>query len=509
MKRLSVSTRREFLALSGTAAFAAVASQYPNWARAAPAKGDLAELTTVQAALAIRNGDVKAEDYAKALLQRCEQGAALNAFISIDPEQLLEKARAADLKRQAGEPLEALHGVPLAIKDLLCTRALPTTGGTNALRNFRPKEDAPVLTRLFEQGALLLGKNNTHELGLGWTNNNEAFGPARNPYDPSRVPGGSSGGTAVAIASRMAPAGMGTDAGGSIRVPAGLCGIVGFRPTWGRYPRGGLVTTQPSFGTSGPMARSVADLVLLDAVIMGEPSSLPPADLTSVRLGVPRGYFYKDIDPAMADVVDGALRRLKDAGITLIEADMPELSELMPATYFAIAQTEARAAFTQFLQDNGTGVTFDEVKEKASPRIKASIENLFLETSKAYPSKEQYEKAVNVNRPALKSLIERYFRDHNVQALVFPPLMMPAPLIGQETEIDIGGKKIPYFVAFGRNALVGSCASLPSVVVPAGLTKNGLPIGIEFDGLNGQDRKLLALALGVERVLGQLPAPSV
>ena len=176
---------------------------------------------------------------------------------------------------------------------------------------------------------------------------------------------------------------------------------------------------------------------------------------------------------------------------------------------FAIAQTEAKAAFTKFLLDNETGVTFDEVKEKASPRIKALIENFYLETSKAYPSREQYEKAVNVNRPALKSAIEKYFRDHSVQALVFPPLMMPAPLIGEETEIDIGGKKIPYFIAFGRNALVGSCASLPGVVVPAGLTRSGLPIGIEFDGPNGQDRQLLALALAVEKVLGQLPPPSI
>ncbi len=508
MKRRYVSTRREFFSLSGKAALATVVSQYPIWACGAPAEGDLAELTTVQAASAIRGGDVKAEDYAKALLRRCERGAALNAFISIDPEQLLEGARAADLKRQAGAPLGALHGVPLAVKDLILTKDLPTTGGTNALRNFRPKEDAPVLTRLFEQGALLLGKNNTHELGLGWTNNNEAFGPARNPYDLSRVPGGSSGGTAVATASRMAPAGMGTDAGGSIRVPAGLCGVVGLRPTWGRYPRGGLVTTQPSFGTSGPMARSVADLVLLDSVIMGETFVLAPTNLASVRLGVPRGYFYNNIDPATAEIIETALRKLQDAGVTLIEADIPELLEV-PATYFAIAQTEAKAAFTKFLQDNGTGVTFDEVKEKASPRIKALIENFFLETSKAYPSREQYEKALNVNRPALKSAIEKYFRDHSVQALVFPPLMMPAPLIGEETEIDIGGKKIPYFVAFARNALVGSCASLPGVVVPAGLTRSGLPVGIEFDGPNGQDRQLLALVLAVEKVLGHLPPPSI
>lgn len=231
MKPRYVSARRDFFSLGGKAAFAAVASQYPVWARGATLNSDLAELTTVQAASALRSGDIKAEDYAKALLQRCEQGAALNAFISLNAEQLLEAARAADLKRRGGAPLGALHGVPVAVKDLIATKALPTTGGTNALRNFRPKVDAPVLTRLFEQGALLLGKNNTHELGLGWTNNNETFGAARNPYDTNRIPGGSSGGTAVAIASRMAPAGIGTDAGGSIRVPAALCGIAGLRPT--------------------------------------------------------------------------------------------------------------------------------------------------------------------------------------------------------------------------------------------------------------------------------------
>ncbi len=506
MKPRYVSARREFFSLSGKAALAAVASQYPVWARGAQSNGDLTELTTMQAASALRSGDIKAEDYAKALLQRCEQGAALNAFISLNPEQLVEAARAADLKRRTGATLGALHGVPLAVKDLIMTKALPTTGGTNALRNFRPKVDAPVLTRLFEQGALLLGKNNTHELGLGWTSNNESFGAARNPYDTSRIPGGSSGGTAVAIASRMSPAGIGTDAGGSIRVPAGLCGIAGLRPTWGRYPLRGLVTTMPSFGTSGPMARSVADLMLLDSVITGETTVPAPVDLAGSRLGVPRGYFYTDIDSETAEIVETALRALREAGVTLIEADMPELAELVLPTYFVIAQTEAKTAFSKFLLDNETGLTFDEVTEQAAPRTKALIERFFLETGKAYPPREQQEKAVNVNRPALKSVIEKYFGDHNVQAMVFPPLMMPAPLIGQDAEIDIGGKKMPNFVAFGRNALLGSCASLPGVVVPAGLTKSGLPIGIEFDGLNGQDRKLLALALAVEK-LGQMPAP--
>src|SRR5881396_2228531 len=186
----------------------------------AEASTDLLELSATEAVAMLRRGDVKAEDYAAALLARCDAGKQLNAFISIAPDQVKEAARAADRRRAAGAFLGPLHGLPIPIKDSVNTRDYPTTSGTAALRSFRPKDDAPVVRALRDAGGIVLGKTNLHELSFGWTSTNLSFGAVKNPYDPTRIPGGSSGGTAVAVATRMAPLGVAEDTAGSIRVPA-------------------------------------------------------------------------------------------------------------------------------------------------------------------------------------------------------------------------------------------------------------------------------------------------
>jgi mandelamide amidase len=228
----------------------------------------MTELTATAAVQAMRNGDVKAEDYARALLDRAQALANLNAFRTLDREMVLEAARSADKARAAGQTLGMLHGLPIPVKDSVNTKAFPTSNGTRALREFKPKDDAAVLKPLLYQGAILMGKTNLHELSYGWTSNNEAFGPVRNPYDPQHVPGGSSGGSAAAVAGRMAPLAIAEDTLGSIRVPASMCGLAGLRPSFGRYPDDGIMPlTVNKFDQVGPLARSVADLLLFDSVV--------------------------------------------------------------------------------------------------------------------------------------------------------------------------------------------------------------------------------------------------
>ena len=202
------------------------------------AKGGDAELSNLGAVEAVAHmsqGSVTSERYARALLARCQTARGLNAFITLEPDRVLEDARARDRERLAGVKSGPLFGLPIPVKDSVNTRDYPTTAGTPALRHFRPKEDAPLVAALRAAGALVLGKTNLHELSYGWTSNNLAFGAVHNPYDASRIPGGSSGGTAAAIAARLAPLGVAEDTEGSIRVPAAFCGIAGFRPTTGRY----------------------------------------------------------------------------------------------------------------------------------------------------------------------------------------------------------------------------------------------------------------------------------
>ena len=257
---------------------------------------DLTKLSAADAVTALRQADVSAEEYATSLLDRCESGKHLNAFIALDPSLVLESARAADRVRMSGADLGPLHGLPIPVKDSVNTKDYPTTGGTPALRNFRPSGDAELVRRLVNAGAIVMGKTNIHELSFGWTSNNLAFGAVHNPYDTSRIPGGSSGGTAVAIAAGMAPIGIAEDTEGSIRIPAALCGICGFRPTMHRYPNEGVVPITPLFDQVGPHARTVDDIVLFDSVITGQSNNIKPTSLKGIRVGISRGYFFESLD---------------------------------------------------------------------------------------------------------------------------------------------------------------------------------------------------------------------
>ena len=500
--------RRSFLG-KASAIVAAQTAVGLSLRRADAATASLAELSAVEAVAAMRNGDVKAEDYARALLERCDALKSLNAFISRDRDMVLEAARAADKARVSGKTPGALHGLPIPIKDSINTRGLPTTSGTPALRNFRPKANAPVAQALFDAGAILLGKTNLHELSFGWTSNNLAFGAVHNPYDPARIPGGSSGGTAVAVATGMAPAGLAEDTCGSIRVPAALCGIKGYRPSKFRWPADGVMPLTTIFDTVGPHARSVADLILFDSVVSGDTRPAAAGSLRGVKLGVIRNFYYSDLDPEVERVTDSALARLRDAGVELVEAPLPELEKLWQVATFPIIQHETRPTITEYLQTFGTGITWNRLVALASEDIKRDFGLFVFEGGQFHAPKEVYEEARKTHRPALQNAFRRYFREQGVAGFVYPTVMVPAPPIGQDMEVEINGKKVPFFVAMSRNIAPASTAGIPGLVLPAGLTKEGLPVALEFDAPVGRDRELLALGLALEQALGPIPAPSV
>jgi indoleacetamide hydrolase len=472
--------------------------------RAAVRQG-LTDLTAVAAVTAMRNGDLKAEDYAGALLDRAQQLESLNAFRTLHKEMVLEAARAADKLRACGDAIGSLHGLPIPVKDSIDSKALPTSNGTRALRDFRPRDDAGVLKALLAQGGILMGKTNLHELSYGWTSSNAIFGPVRNPYDPTRVPGGSSGGSGAAVAARMAPLAVAEDTLGSIRVPAAMCGLAGLRPSLGRYPSDGIMPlTDAKFDQAGPLARSAADLVLFDAAVTGDRAPMTATALQGVRIGIAPVSLLSGLDSEVERVTNEAFRRLRAAGVTLIEAELPEVAKAAIGTAMTIISYEAMPAIAAFLEAQAAGVTFDQLLQQASAGIRGAFLTNALPPNR--PSRDAYESAL-VQKQRMREEIRRHFEQHGIVALAFPPIMIPAPQIGEEAEFTIRGQKVPLHIAMARNTSLASCASMASLVLPAGMTSNGLPVGLEFDALMGNDRAVLALGLSLEKALGAIRAP--
>jgi Asp-tRNA(Asn)/Glu-tRNA(Gln) amidotransferase A subunit family amidase len=467
----------------------------------------LLELSAGEAVLRISHGEMTAERYAETLLARCESMRALNAFITLDPARVLEAARACDQYRSSGGKPGPLFGLPIPVKDSVNTQDYPTTAGTPALRHFQPSADAPIVKSLRAAGAIVLGKTNLHELSYGWTSNNLAFGAVHNPYDRRRIPGGSSGGTAVAIAARMAPLGVAEDTEGSIRVPAAMCGICGFRPSTGRYSTRGCVPISPLFDQVGPHARTVADLALFDSVAANDWRPLESAPLQGLRLGVVRDFWFTGLDQQVERLTAEALQRLRRAGAQLVETELPGLQRLIELTTDAVQNHDVRVSLGRYLEEYGTQLTFEQVVRQASPDIRSIFRSDVLPGGPNFVSEDNYAAARDIHLPALRRLYRNYFERTGVAAIVFPVTLAPAPLIGEDVTVDIQGRKIPFFTVVGRNIAPGSTAGLPGLVLPAGLTTTHLPVGIELDGPSGSDRMLLAIGSNIERALGPFPTP--
>ena len=506
-------SRRGFLLGASGLAVTACACQYDTQ-RTPASDGDssladsaLVNLSAVRAIGMMSRGELAAERYASALLVRCAEQQALNCFITLEPARVLEAARAADQRRRAGAALGPLHGLPIPVKDSINTREYPTTAGTPALRGFRPVDDAPIVASLIAAGAIVLGKTNLHELSCGWTSNNHAFGAVHNPYDVSRIPGGSSGGTAAAIAARMAPLGLAEDTEGSIRVPAALCGLAGFRPTTGRYPTVGAAPISPLFDQVGPHARTVADLVLFDSVASSDHRPIKASTLKGVRLAIPRGYYYAGLDPEVERLTEAALAKLRAAGVELVEADVPDLASLIGLITSQVQCHDLNTALPKYLETFGAHVRLEEVIAQASADIRGMFAKYILPGSERFITEEVYRAAVDVHLPKLRHLFQDYYARTGATAIVFPATMMPATRIGEDVEVRIRGQSVPVPVAIARNIAPGSTTGLPGLVLPAGLTADGLPVSLEFDGPAGSDRDLLGLGLAIEQVLGPIPAP--
>jgi indoleacetamide hydrolase len=514
MSNIDRLTRRSFLiGASGLALTATSTAAERDRASPAPLatmpnrSAALLELSAVQAVNLMSSGELSAERYAQALLARCADQKALNAFITLEPERVLDAARAADRRRAAGGPLGALHGLPIPVKDSLNTRDYPTTAGTPALRAFRPAQDAPLVGALVGAGAIVLGKTNLHELSYGWTSNNLAFGAVHNPYDPTRIPGGSSGGTAAAVAAHMAPLGVAEDTEGSIRVPAALCGIAGFRPTTGRYSTQGAAPISALFDQAGPHARTVADIALFDAVASGDHQPLAALPLKGVKLAVARGYFYAGLDAEVERLTEAALAKLRGAGAEIVEAEVPDLDDLIGLITDQVQNHDVRVELPRYLKAYDAPVRFDEVVAQASPDIRTLFERDVLPGGPGFVSEDAYRAAVEIHLPKLRRIYRDYFARTGAMAMVFPATMVTAPRIGEDVEIRIRDQTVPFDVAVARNIAPGSTAGLPGLVLPAAVADNGLPVALEFDGPATSDRLLLALGLGVEAVLGRIAPP--
>lgn len=467
--------------------------------------GDPSELTAIQALTAFREGRLTAVAYAQALLDRCREFGWLNAFIGGPSDALLLQARESDQRRRSGRSAGALDGLPILIKDNIDVAGWTTTAGTPGLEDHVPGTTAPVAAALFQAGALMLGKTNMHELAYGITSNNGAFGPVRNPYGVRRIAGGSSGGTGAAIAARMGAAGLGSDTGGSVRIPAALCGIAGLRPTIRRYAQAGIVPISHSRDTAGPMARSVADLALLDGVITGETAPLVPVRLKDLRLGVPRQSFFEMIEPDVLKVIEDVFRRLQQAGVTLVEAELEGMRDLLRDTGRAIAFYETPRDMATYLAGSGAETTLDRIVEAlGSPDVAA----IFADMRQNPVSQDAYRAAREDRMPRVQALFQDYFAGNDLAAIIFPATALPACPIGDDDQVSLCGRSVSTFAAYLRNTEPASIAGLPGIALPAGLSPGGLPIGIELDGPAGSDRGLLAIAAAIEPFLAPLPAPT-
>lgn len=468
----------------------------------------LISLGLAAAATAIRNGEITSETYATALLQRARTTAKLNAFITIDEASVLAAARKADKARAAGSTAPLL-GVPLGVKDSYLTEGLPTSLGLDSLSHYIPQEDASAVRAIKDAGAVVLGKNNLVEMSYGLTGHNARYGQAKNPYDFDRVSGGSSGGSAVSVAARIVPASLGGDTVGSIRVPASLCGVVGFKPTTGRWPREGVAPISHTLDTTGVFARSVEDCALLDQVMTGEQmrEQSTAENLKGTRFAYAPRQFLDMIDPEVEARFREVARQLQEAGAEVVEVDLgDDFSALIQTTTWSIFFHETMGAISEFLRRHEVPTTFEAIYRGLKPELRGAWERMALPNGEGAISNEAYQTALSVSRPEIQRRLDKAFVAHGVQAILLPTTPSTAPLIEQQANFPMAGRDVN-ILTLANHTVSASSVGLPGISLPIGLSRAGLPIGLELDSPLGFDRALLGIARRVERVLGVQQAP--
>jgi aspartyl-tRNA(Asn)/glutamyl-tRNA(Gln) amidotransferase subunit A len=460
--------------------------------------------TAAQLLTHLNSGAVSAEEVTRAYLDRASRlNSRLNVFLHFEPEKAIQQARRVDTKRRKGDAIGALAGVPIAIKDVLCTLGELTTCGSRMLAEFRPPYDATVIAKLKAADAVLIGRTNMDEFAMGSSTENSAFGPTRNPWDTDRIPGGSSGGSAAAVAADLAPIALGTDTGGSIRQPAALCGVVGLKPTYGRVSRYGLVAYASSLDQIGPFSHDVADTALLLGAIAGR----DPRDSTSVdtpvpdylgtletppkglRIGVVREYLGEGLDPEIGASVHEAVESFKQAGATVKEISLPHSKYGVPA-YYLVAPAECSSNLARYdgtiyghraPDYSPTSAEEEELPPLVRMMMASRAEGFGAEVKRrimlgtfalsAGYADQYYNQALKVRR-LIRNDFDAAFKD--VDVLLGPTSPTPAFKLGERTADPLAMYLSDIYT------ITANLAGIPGLSMPCGFTKSGLPIGLQL-----------------------------
>lgn len=474
----------------------------------------LCHLSLVEQARRVAVGGATARELVDAHLARIEAlDGKLHTFLHVDKDGARAAADAIDARRSRGEKLGPLAGVPIGLKDVLVTKGVPTTAASKILDGWIPPYDATVVEKLRAADAILIGKQNCDEFGMGSSTENSATGPSRNPWNPERVPGGSSGGSAAAVAAGFCTASIGTDTGGSIRQPAAMCGVVGLKPTYGRVSRWGLIAYASSLDQIGPFTRTVEDAALLLELIAGhdprdstsitEPvpkyrSKLAGGVVAGMRVGLPSEYFTEGIDPAVRAVLDKCIAVMRDAGARFVTLSLPHTRLALP-TYYLLASAEASSNLSRY-----DGVRYGQRVEKSG----ASLADLYRDSRSAgfgpevkrrimlgtFALRAGYYDAYYKKAQQIRALIKRDFDDAFAQVDVL--LTPTAPTAA----FPIGATKTPMDMYLGDIfTLACNLAGLPGLSVPVGLTPDGLPVGAQLLGKPLGEEALLKTGRAIEQ----------
>jgi len=449
-------------------------------------------VTIREAAEALRLRRFSSVELTTAALARIQRlDSTLRAFITVTAEQALMRARQADDELTAGRHRGPLHGVPIALKDIFLTRGVRTTAGSRIYENFVPDHDAAVVERLEAAGAVPLGKTNMHELAYGITSANPHFGSVRNPWNTERSPGGSSGGSGAAVAAGMAYAAMGSDTGGSIRIPASFCGVVGLKPTYGRVSRYGAMPLAWSLDHMGPLVRSVRDAALVLNAIAGHDrrdttsSRHPVVDfvpeegcsIRGLRVGFPEGFFFERLDPDVESSVRGAFARAKSLGATIKPVALPDMAALT-AIGRVILLCEATAAIEPHLRQRAS----------FGPDVLALFDQGRLLPATDY-----------IHAQRLRKKMQREFARvwQEVDLLIVPATPNTSPRVGENT-IRLGGQDEDVRLATTRLVRGFNVLGLPALSMPCGLSGKGLPIGLQIAGPPMEEALILRAGAALE-----------
>ncbi len=412
-----------------------------------------------------------------------ERNGTLNAFITVTADAAREQAWEADREIAAGRYRGPLHGVPVSLKDLIDLRGTPTTAASRVRQGHVAEQDSPVAARLREAGAVFIGKTNLHEFAFGTTNEESAYGLVRHPLDSTRSPGGSSGGSAVSVATGMAWASVGTDTGGSVRIPSAACGLVGLKPGFGEVPVEGIVPLSSTLDHVGPLCLSVDDARMVHGVLCGEtPAPAPRKKPRGLRLGIPREYFLSMLDPHVASGFEAACARFRDAGVVLDEISLGHAADIA-GVYLHIVLAEAAAYHAKTLESRPNDYT---------PNVRLRLE------MGRYILAEDYARAL-LGREVLRHEVDAALRGRD--GLLLPTLAVPATTLGADT-VRVGSStgvtEEPIRNIMLRLTHLFNVTGHPAITLPCGRTPEGLPIGIQVVGHSARTPDLLDVAGALE-----------